>query len=151
MKLASCPQVASPFANWSLSAPCAPATQTIASPAAKTTATQIPTTPPQQTSFSLRLLLQKSAPTAPAAVSKVLDEFAKTNDKLVIKTGAMGGIIMSEAQLKALAKLPSRDELLAILVATMNAPVQKFVRTLNEVPASFVRTLAAIRDAKEAA
>lgn len=87
----------------------------------------------------------------PAAVARVLDEFAKTNDKLIIKTGAMGGVIMSEAQLKALARLPSRDELLAILLATMNAPVQKFVRTLNEVPTSFVRILAAIRDAKEAA
>jgi len=87
----------------------------------------------------------------PAAVAKVLDEFAKDNDKLIIKTGAMGGVIMSGAELKALAKLPSRDELLAILLATMNAPVQKFVRTLNEVPASFVRTLGAIRDAKEAA
>ncbi|MFV1998038.1 MAG: 50S ribosomal protein L10 [Acidiferrobacterales bacterium] len=92
-----------------------------------------------------------AASTDPAAVAKVLDEFAKTNDKLIIKTGAMGGVIMSEAQLKALAKLSSRVELLAILLATMNAPVQKFVRTLNEVPASFVRTLGAIRDAKEAA
>ena len=65
--------------------------------------------------------------------------------------GAMGGKVMSEAELKALAKLPSREELLATLVATMNAPVQKFVRTLNEVPSAFVRTLAAVRDAKEAA
>jgi len=63
----------------------------------------------------------------------------------------MGGKVMSEAELKALAKLPSRDELLATLMATMNAPVQKFVRTLNEVPSAFVRTLAAVRDAKEAA
>jgi large subunit ribosomal protein L10 len=81
----------------------------------------------------------------------VLDEFAKDNKQLIIKTGAMGGKVMSEAELKALAKLPSRDELLAILMATMNAPVQKFVRTLNEVPSAFVRTLAAVRDAKEAA
>ena len=87
----------------------------------------------------------------PAAVAKVLDEFAKDNKHLIIKTGAMGGKVMSEAELKALAKLPSRDELLATLMATMNAPVQKFVRTLNEVPSGFVRTLAAVRDAKEAA
>lgn len=92
-----------------------------------------------------------AASTDPAAVAKVLDEFAKENDKLVIKTGAMGGVIISQAELKALAKLPGREELLAILMATMHAPIQKFVRTLNEVPASFVRTLGAIRDAKEAA
>jgi large subunit ribosomal protein L10 len=47
--------------------------------------------------------------------------------------------------------LPGRDELLAILVGTLQAPVQKFVQTLNEVPSKFVRTLAAVRDAREAA
>ena len=87
----------------------------------------------------------------PAAVAKVLDEFATTNEQLIIKIGAMAGKVMSEAELKALAKLPSRDELLATMVATMNAPVQKLVRTMNEVPSAFVRTLAAVRDAKEAA
>jgi large subunit ribosomal protein L10 len=50
-----------------------------------------------------------------------------------------------------LAKMPSRDELLATLMATMNAPVTKFVRTLNEVPGKFVRALAAVRDQKQAA
>ncbi|MEE8389117.1 MAG: 50S ribosomal protein L10 [Acidiferrobacterales bacterium] len=95
--------------------------------------------------------LALAASTDPAAVAKVLDEFAKENDKLIIKTGAMGGVIMSQEQLKALARLPGREELLAILLATMNAPMQKFVRTLNEVPAAFVRTLVAIREAREAA
>ena len=53
----------------------------------------------------------------------------------------------------ALATLPSREELLAKLVGTMQAPVVKFVQTLNEVPGKFVRTLAAVRDsqAKQAA
>jgi large subunit ribosomal protein L10 len=92
-----------------------------------------------------------AASTDPAAVAKVLDEFAKQNEQLIIKIGAMGGKVMSEAELKALAKLPSRDELLATVAATMNAPVQKLVRTLNEVPSAFVRTLAAVRDAKAAA
>jgi large subunit ribosomal protein L10 len=45
--------------------------------------------------------------------------------------------------------MPSRDELLAKLMGTMQAPVAKFVRTLNEVPGKFVRTVAAIRDQKE--
>jgi large subunit ribosomal protein L10 len=44
--------------------------------------------------------------------------------------------------------MPSRDELIAKLLGTMQAPVAQFVRTLNEVPSRFVRTLAAVRDAK---
>jgi large subunit ribosomal protein L10 len=58
---------------------------------------------------------------------------------------------MDEAGVKALATLPSREELLATLMATMQAPIGQFVRTLNEVPARFVRTVAAVRDAKEKA
>ena len=53
--------------------------------------------------------------------------------------------------ISALATLPSREELLARLVGTMQAPIAKFVRTLNEVPSKFVRGLAAVRDAKPAA
>ena len=52
--------------------------------------------------------------------------------------------------IKALAALPSRDELLAKLLGTMQAPVAKFVRTLNEVPTKFVRGVAAVRDQKPA-
>jgi large subunit ribosomal protein L10 len=87
----------------------------------------------------------------PVAVAKVLDAFASENNKLILKAGAMGGKLMSEAELKALAKLPGREELLAKLLGTMQAPVQKFVQTLNEVPSKFVRTLAAVRDSKQAA
>lgn len=85
----------------------------------------------------------------PVAAAKVLSSFAKGNDKLVVKAGAMPGYVMDEKGVKALATLPSRDELLAQLMATMQAPVAQFVRTLNEVPSRFVRTLAAVRDAKE--
>ena len=87
----------------------------------------------------------------PAAVAKVLADFAKDNDKLIIKSGAMSGKLMTSAELNALAKLPGREQLLAILLGTMQAPVQKFAQTLNEVPGKFVRTLAAVRDSKEAA
>jgi large subunit ribosomal protein L10 len=87
----------------------------------------------------------------PVSVAKVLSEFAKDNDKLVIRAGAMNGKLMSVQDVQALAKLPSREQLLATLVGTMQAPIAKFVRTLNEVPSKFVRTLAAVRDAKPAA
>jgi large subunit ribosomal protein L10 len=87
----------------------------------------------------------------PVAVAKVLNDFAKGNDKFVITAGAMPGQVMTAKQVAALAALPSRDELLAKLMGTMQAPIAKFVRTLNEVPGKFVRTLAAVRDAKQAA
>jgi large subunit ribosomal protein L10 len=85
----------------------------------------------------------------PVAAAKVLAGFAKDNDKLVVKAGAMPNTVLDEAGVKALATLPSREELLAKLMATMRAPIGQFVRTLNEVPARLVRTLAAVRDAKE--
>jgi large subunit ribosomal protein L10 len=84
----------------------------------------------------------------PVAVAKILSEFAKDNEHLKIKAGAMSGKLMSLEQIQALAVLPGREQLLAQLLATMQAPVQKFVQTLNEVPAKFVRALAAVRDAK---
>ena len=85
----------------------------------------------------------------PVAAAKVLVNFAKDNDKLVIKGGAMAN--MDVEAVKQLATMPSREELLAKLMATMNEPIAKFVRTINEVPARFVRTVAAVRDAKEQA
>ena len=87
----------------------------------------------------------------PVAPAKVMANFAKTNPQLVIKAGAMPNNVLDVAGVEKLATMPSRDELLAKLMATMNEPVAKFVRTLNEVPARFVRTLAAVRDAKEQA
>jgi large subunit ribosomal protein L10 len=87
----------------------------------------------------------------PVAPAKVLSEFAKTNDKLVIKGGAMPNYVMDANGVKALASMPSREELLATLLGTMQAPVAKFVQTLNEVPGRFVRTVAALRDSKETA
>ncbi len=85
----------------------------------------------------------------PVAAAKVLQEFAKENEKFVIKAGAMPNVMMSAREVADLAKMPSRQELLAKLVGTMQAPIAKFVRTLNEVPGKFVRAVAAVRDQKE--
>ncbi len=87
----------------------------------------------------------------PVAGAKVLSEFAKENELFVIRGGAMPNAVMSAKDVKALALLPSRKELLAKLLGTMQAPVVKLVRTMNEVPGKFVRTLAAYRDSKEKA
>jgi len=85
----------------------------------------------------------------PVAGAKVLSEFAKENELFVIKAGAMPNSVMSVQDIKALATLPSRDELLAKLAGTLQAPIAKLVRTMNEVPGKFVRALAAVRDAKQ--
>lgn len=89
--------------------------------------------------------------TDPVSAAKVLNDFAKANDKFVIKAGALPNQVMDANGIKALASLPSREELLSKLLGTMQAPVAQFVRTLNEVPTKFVRGLAAVRDQKQAA
>ncbi len=86
----------------------------------------------------------------PVAAAKVLNDFAKANDKFVIKGGALPNQVMDAKGIQALATLPSREELLSKLLGTMQAPIAKFVRTLNEVPSGFVRGLAAVRDQKAA-
>jgi large subunit ribosomal protein L10 len=85
----------------------------------------------------------------PVKVAKVLHEFAKGNDKFVIKAGALANQVMSAKDVANLALLPSREELLSKLMGTMQAPIAKLVRTMNEVPGKFARTLAAVRDQKE--
>ena len=85
----------------------------------------------------------------PVAAAKVLQEFAKSNEKFVITAGALPNQVMTSKEVVSLASLPSRHELLARLLGTMQAPIAKFARTLNEVPGKFVRTLAAVRDARD--
>lgn len=85
----------------------------------------------------------------PVNAAKVLAAYAKGNEKLVIKGGSLPNQVLSAKEIGALATMPSREQLLASLMGTMNAPITKFVQTLNEVPSKFVRTLAAVRDAKE--
>ena len=87
----------------------------------------------------------------PVAAAKVLHAYAKGNEKLVIKGGMMPNYLMTAKEVGNLATMPSREELLSKLLGTMQAPIVKFVRTLNEVPGKFVRTLAAVRDQKEKA
>ena len=85
----------------------------------------------------------------PVKVAKILHEFSRSHDKFVIKAGAMANLVMSPKDVASLATLPSRDELIAKLMGTMQAPIATLVRTMNEVPAKFARALAAVRDQKE--
>lgn len=87
----------------------------------------------------------------PVAVAKTVSDFAADHSAFKIQTGAMNGQLLSVEQLEQIAKLPNREELLAKLLGTMAAPMQKFVSTLNEIPSGFLRVLAAVRDADESA
>ena len=85
----------------------------------------------------------------PVAAAKVLHEYARSNEKFVIRAGAMLDVVMSPKEVGDLARMPGRQELLGMLVGTMQAPLTKLVRTLNEVPGKFVRTVAAVHAQKE--
>jgi large subunit ribosomal protein L10 len=67
----------------------------------------------------------------PVAAAKVLSDFAKTNDKLVLKAGSYAGKVLDRAGVQALASVPSREELLSKLLYVMQAPVAGFVRALD--------------------
>ncbi len=87
----------------------------------------------------------------PAALAKALCDFAKTNDKFVIKGGILGDKVLDPAQIKALASMPSREVMLATLLGTLNAVPTNFVRVLAAVPQKLVYALSAINDQKKAA
>lgn len=87
----------------------------------------------------------------PAAAARVLTAFAKDNDKLVIKVVALRGKLLDPKDAKRLAEMPTRDEAISLLMAAMKAPIGKFVRTLAEPANKLARTVAAVRDQKQAA
>lgn len=79
----------------------------------------------------------------PVAPAKVIVEFAKTNDKLEIVGGAMGDVVLDVAGVKALAELPSLDELRAKIVGLIQAPATKIARIAKEPGGQLARVLAA--------
>lgn len=87
----------------------------------------------------------------PGAAARVVKAFAKGHDKLVAKLVAMSGKLYPASELDRLASLPNREQAIAMLMGVMKQPIEKFVRTLAEPHAKLVRTVAAVRDAKEAA
>jgi len=87
----------------------------------------------------------------PGAVARVISEFSKENEKLEVKMVSLGGKLLPAGEITKLAKMPTKDQAISILMGTMKAPVEKLVRTLVAPTSKMVRTLAAVRDAKEAA
>jgi len=86
----------------------------------------------------------------PGSAARLLKDYAKEHDALEVRALAIGGELMSADQIDRIATLPTLDQARAMLLAVMQAPVIKLARTLNEVPGKLVRTLAAVRDQKEA-
>ncbi|MDQ8039772.1 MAG: 50S ribosomal protein L10 [Rickettsiella sp.] len=86
----------------------------------------------------------------PGAAARLIKAFTKQNEKLVVKALALDGQLLPVNDLDKLAKLPTRDEAIATLLAVMKAPITKLVRTLAEPHAKLVRTIAAIRDQRQA-
>jgi large subunit ribosomal protein L10 len=87
----------------------------------------------------------------PGAAARLVEGFAKENDRLIAKLVAIGAKLHDAGELERLAKLPTRDQAIAMLMGVMKAPIEKFARTLAEPHAKLVRTVAAVRDSKQAA
>jgi large subunit ribosomal protein L10 len=87
----------------------------------------------------------------PGAAARVIKDFAKEHKLLEVKMVSIGGKMLAPTDIDSLAKMPTYDQAISMLMAVMKAPVEKLARTLNEVPGKLVRTVAAIKDAKEAA
>lgn len=86
----------------------------------------------------------------PGAAARLMGGFAKQNDKLVIKLVAFGGKLLEPQSIGILASLPTRDQALSQLLSVMKAPITKLARTFAEPHAKLVRTVAAVRDQKQA-
>jgi large subunit ribosomal protein L10 len=87
----------------------------------------------------------------PGSAARLLRDFVKTNDKLVVKAISLGETVLDASQLKAVADLPTRDQAISMLMGVMKAPIEKFVRTVAAPHTKLVRTVAAVRDQKQAA
>jgi large subunit ribosomal protein L10 len=87
----------------------------------------------------------------PGAAARVLKDFAKENEEFEVKALAVSGNLLPASQIDALAKLPTYDQAISMLMSVMLAPVTKLARTINEVPSKVTRGVAAVRDQKQEA
>lgn len=90
----------------------------------------------------------------PGSAARLWRDFFEDNSKIdkdIVKFLSFSGQVMPGSELNRLAKMPTKDEAIALLMACMRAPLDKFARTLNEVPGKLVRTIEAVRQSKEAA
>lgn len=87
----------------------------------------------------------------PGAAARLVKSFSKDNDKLVPTLVSLGGTVLDSKDLDKVASLPTREQALSLLLGVLQAPISKFVRTLAEPHAKLVRTIAAVKDQKQAA
>ena len=87
----------------------------------------------------------------PGACAKLMRDFVVDHEALEVKALAINGKLLPVSELNTIAKLPSRDEAIATLMSVMKATITQFVRTIAEPHTKLVRTMAAVRDKKQAA
>lgn len=86
----------------------------------------------------------------PGSAARLVKEFVKDNDLLAVRMIAVGSELMEASALEKLSSLPSKEQALSMVMAVLKAPVEKFVRALAAPHAKLVRTIAAVRDQKQA-
>ena len=86
----------------------------------------------------------------PSSAARVMRDFSKSNDKLVIRLAAFGGQLLEAGEIDVLANLPTREEALAQLMSVLLAPATQLVRTVNEAPSMLVRVLQARHESQAA-
>jgi len=87
----------------------------------------------------------------PGAAARLVKDYSKDHEKLIAKLVAVGGELYDASELERLSSLPTYDQAIAMLMGVMKAPIEKFVRTLVEPHTKMVRTMAGVRDMKQAA
>ena len=84
----------------------------------------------------------------PGSAARLVKDFAKDHDALVTKMVSIGGEMLAPTELDRLAKMPTKDQAISMIMALMMAPTEKLARTLKEVPGKLVRTVEAVKNAK---
>ena len=85
----------------------------------------------------------------PGAAAKAIKDFAATNDALVIKGGLLNGEVLDESQVRELADLPSREELLSSIAGGLAAPLQQIASMMNNLLSEMASLLQALADKAE--
>ena len=87
----------------------------------------------------------------PGSAARLVKDFTEDNELLAVRMIAVDGELLEASALEKLSSLPNKEQAIALLMAVMKAPIEKFVRTLAAPHGTLVRTVAAVRDQKEAA
>lgn len=85
----------------------------------------------------------------PVGPAKALTKFGKDVEALKLKVGFLSGKVINEKEIESLSKLPSREEMIAKLMGSMQAPAQNLVNVLSALPRNLAYALAAVRDKKQ--